>query len=689
MSSTPDNHQNRPAVEPARAVTPARAVAVALIAVTLLGLLYLRFARGSETVSVPDGARAGDLVLEHCTYDTEDGRLDADCGTLVVPEDRTDPASRLIALPITRIRARSPEPAEPIFRLEGGPGVTNMQFPKASRFADDHDVVLVGYRGVDGSVRLDCPEVESALGRSTDVLGDRSLDAYAAAFRACADRLTADGVDLAGYGLAQQVEDLEAARRALGYERIDLLSESAGTRTAQIYAARHPRSIHRSVMIAANPPGNFLWDPAATAEQLRRYASLCAKDPACDGRTDDLVATMRETAADLPDRWFFLPIDGGNVRVASFLALMESTAEAAPASAPLALDAWLDAAEGDAGGLWFASLAGELLLPKMFVWGQYAAAGMLDADAARKYFAAGEEPGFDLGRDATTFVWGGGRLADAWPAAPDASELARVRRSEVETLLIGGELDFATPPQQATKQLLPHLPNGRQVVLPGIGHTIDFWTHQPEASTRLISTFLESGRVDDSLYEPTRVDFTPTLGLGAIAKIALGALLALASLTVLSLLLIWRRVSRRGGFGRRAGVLLRSAYAVVLGLGGWVLGVLVALTVLPGVPLDDPLLAVLSVGLPVALAAYWGWLRPGRPAGVRLASLLAAAAGSVAGAWLGLGAAEGLAGLLTAAVGAVAGANLGLVALDAARGRAAGTKTASTPAATPAGFDPV
>jgi hypothetical protein len=98
--------------------------------------------------------------LRSCSYATENGAYDADCGTLVVPENRAKPWSRLIALPITRIRARSDHPAEPIFRLEGGPGITNMEFKNASRFAGDRDVVLVGYRGVDGSSVLDCPEVE-------------------------------------------------------------------------------------------------------------------------------------------------------------------------------------------------------------------------------------------------------------------------------------------------------------------------------------------------------------------------------------------------------------------------------------------------------------------------------------------------------------------------------------------------
>ena len=108
--------------------------------------------------------------MKPCTYGTEKGSYKADCGTLVVPENRADPQSRLIALPVKRIRALAEDPAEPIFRLQGGPGITNMTFPEASRFADEHDVVLVGYRGMDGSAVLDCPEVESAMKRSTDLL---------------------------------------------------------------------------------------------------------------------------------------------------------------------------------------------------------------------------------------------------------------------------------------------------------------------------------------------------------------------------------------------------------------------------------------------------------------------------------------------------------------------------------------
>ncbi len=68
-----------------------RVVALALIALVVVGLAYLRFGTGADPVSVPTGARAGDLI-ERCDYVTEDGSYEAHCGTLVVPEKSSRPA---------------------------------------------------------------------------------------------------------------------------------------------------------------------------------------------------------------------------------------------------------------------------------------------------------------------------------------------------------------------------------------------------------------------------------------------------------------------------------------------------------------------------------------------------------------------------------------------------------------------
>jgi pimeloyl-ACP methyl ester carboxylesterase len=311
-----------------RILRPARFVALALIALAVLGLAYLRFAPDGDSVSVPAGGKAGDLTLERCNYATEDGSYEADCGTLVVLENRHDPDARLIALPITRIRAQSANRAAPIFYFHGGPGGTTMNFPAASRFADHRDVVLVGYRGVDGS-RLDCPEVVSARERSRDWLSTASLETEAAAFRSCAERLRGEGVDLAGYTLPQRVDDIELARRKLGYGPIDLVSESFGTRVAMVYAWRYPTSIHRSVLVGVNPPGHFLWDAKTTGEQLRRYAALCVEDESCRTRTDDLAASVYAAYDRIPSRWWFLPIKKGNVRALALFGMFKATSDGA------------------------------------------------------------------------------------------------------------------------------------------------------------------------------------------------------------------------------------------------------------------------------------------------------------------------------------------------------------------------
>jgi pimeloyl-ACP methyl ester carboxylesterase len=484
--------------------------------------------------------------------------------------------------------------------------------------------------------------------------------------------------------MAQQADDLEAVRVALGYDRIDLLSESAGTRLAMIYSWRYPANVHRSVQIAVNPPGHFFWDGPTTDRQIGRYAALCARDADCSARTDDLAASMRRTAGDMPDRWWFLPIKEANVRIASFFGLFETTPEMNPISGPAILDAWLSAEEGDPSGFWFASLAGDLLFPTMFVWGEYAAIGTADSAAVDAYYAAGGDPGSILGNPGTDFGWGGGLFSDAWPTSPDDAEYGQVPTSEVETLLVGGTLDVSTPPVNATRELLPFLPNGQQVVLPRFGHSTSFWSDQPEAGTHLINTYLDSGRVDTSRYAPQQIDLTPTLTPTNVAKVAAGTMIALALIAVLSLLWMARRVHKRGEFGPKGGAVLRSIYPLVLGLGGWFLGALIVLTTMPGVTIDNELLAVLAVGVPVGLGIYWAWVHRDWDAGTKTTGFVAATVGALVGAWLGFNVTEGLAALLTAIVGAAVASNLILLVIDITSERSTGGAVAvDVPSAPP------
>jgi hypothetical protein len=338
----------------------------------------------------------------------------------------------------------------------------------------------------------------------------------------------------------------------------------------------------------------------------------------------------------------------------------------------MTLASWLAAADGDASGFWFQSLLADIAFPESFVWGQMAAATSLDAKVATESFSSGRlKPETNLGDAATAFLWGGGRLADSWPAATGEDQYTSVRDSDVETLLISGELDFATPPQGATDELLPHLPNGKEVVLPGFGHSGTFWTEQPEAGTHLITTYLASGEVDDSLYEPQAVDFTPEVTQTALGKGIGGAIVGFALISGLSLLWMAVRVRRKGGFGDKASAVLRSVYPLVLGLGGWFAGVLIAITTMPGTPLDDELLSTLSVGLPIGLGIHFAWVNRDWSAGIKAIGLAAALGGALVGGSLGFNVTEGLLALITTILGATVGANLILLVLDIAWDRQA------------------
>jgi len=270
-----------------------------------------------------------------------------------------------------------------------------------------------------------------------------------------------------------------------------------------------------------------------------------------------------------------------------------------------------------------------------------------------------------IGSPGTDLIWAGGRLLDAWPASPDENQYTRVPDSKVPMLLIGGKLDFATPPQNARRELLPHLQNGHQVVLPGLGHTDDFWSYEPAASEHLINTYFDRGRVDTSRYTPARIDFTPSFSHGKIAKIVLAVMLSFAGLAALSLLWMPLRL-RRGPYGRKAGAALRSVHPLVLGLGGWFVAVLIVLRAFPTVPLDDELLATLPVGIPIGLGIYLAWVNRSWSASTKGTGFAAAAGGALVGAWLGLNVTEGLVALVTTIAGAAAGANLTLLGLDIA-----------------------
>lgn len=500
---------------------------------------------------VPPGARSGDLAMAPCDVrlDGDDRSYPGDCGTLVVPENRRNPQSRLIALPVTRVRATGDAPLEPIFWFQGGPGNPNSMDYPTDGILERHDLVIVGYRGADGQVTLPCPEIGDAIREAYGAaLSDRALASYSQAGAACVARLRAAGIDLDGYSMLQTIDDNEAARIALGYDRINLYGNSYGTRVELLYQWRHPDSIRRVVLVSVNPPGHFVWQPDRVEAQLGQYAALCAQDSYCSSRTLNLLATMREVSRSLPTHWLGIPIDTDAVRLMSFFGLMESIVPPGmpvPASGPAVINAWLDAAEGDASGMALMSLLGRFLMPWMGSRGHGLAMGMSSPDLLpyleNDYRARLMPPDAILGSPMSVFLQS---IGFGWPVSPDMST-REVPDSAVETLLVSGNIDFSTPLEAARDELLPHLPNGHQVVLRDFGHTETIWNSQPEARARLLNTYFDSGVVDASLYRQQPVSFELEQSWSGIAKTLLGLTVLVAGALLLLTVVAVRKLRRR------------------------------------------------------------------------------------------------------------------------------------------------
>jgi pimeloyl-ACP methyl ester carboxylesterase len=466
----------------------------------------------------PPGSEAGTVVVENETFETDFGNYPAEYGTIVVPENRRKPGSRVLKLYFIRIHAKRPAQKEPIFYLSGGPGASNLTFQPFEPLLQDRDFVMVGYRGIDDSTPLMCFDVQQAMSGQKDGLGAATRNALAKAFSKCAGELAGQGFDLASYTIRDVIEDVEAVRNALGYEKINLLSESYGTRIAYFYGLKYPQSLRRSVMLGANPPGRFIFEAEKIDEQLTYYGKLWAEDKNNPNRRIDLVATMRNVLQNMPGRWLIFPIDAGKVKMATFLMLYHRQ------SAAMIFDAYLAAAGGDASGLAVLTFAYDMLVPSALNYADAAAKAVsVDFDSTRNFAAEKISENSVLGSPHAQLLWGSIQASD-WPKKTLPEEYTRARRSEVETLILSGSIDFSTPAEYATTELLPYLPNGKQIILAEMGHTADLWSLSHAATIRTITHFYDTGGVDESLKKYIPMEFSVGLGFPGAAKLAIGVI---------------------------------------------------------------------------------------------------------------------------------------------------------------------
>ncbi|MCE7997130.1 MAG: alpha/beta hydrolase [Roseivirga sp.] len=402
-----------------------------------------------------------------------------------------------------------------VFWFSGGPGQTNLSYNPPAELTSFYDVVEVGYRGVDGKIKLNCEEMEKALkGVGKNLLSQKSQKGLLEAAQQCAIRLKASGIDLDGFTIEQTIKDMEAAREALGYEKINLLAGSYGTRVSQIYMQEHPSVISRAILVGTGVPGGFVWTEAEFKKQLDELNILCQADPYCSQKTSDLAGTMNTVLDNAPGHWLLLGIDVGKVRTATFGMLYHVE------TAQQVVDAYLMAADGDYSGIALISLAYNFTFPKMMVWGDFLAKGLIDYNPDVDYFnEMEEEKKTALGSPLSALIMDTGK---EWPTKqPDFNE-DRVIQTPV--LLLNGTLDFSTPTHNIEEKLMPKLPNGQLVKFRGLGHVADI-LYRKDVKQSMPQFY--RGEFTGLRPEPSVFNFNIRNGLPKMAKIGLGIVLVL------------------------------------------------------------------------------------------------------------------------------------------------------------------
>lgn len=424
-------------------------------------------------------------------------------GTLYVPQDRTKPDSLTIELPVVVVKSLSPNPDYPVFQFTGGPGISNINPAEHVDESDlmNHDVVEVGYRGVDGSPQLKHPLFDEIL-RTPNFLSQTGLKGIGKKFAEACTSLTAAGIDVRQYNILNVVDDMEAARITLGYKKINITGGSYGGSVVMVYCLRYPQSIHRAIMVEAAFPYDIAFGkPAEFDARLNHINELWKKNAEALKRSPDIVRTMRNVLAKLPKEYNGMPIDQSRVKLMTSFGITNQRSYA-----NMVLDAYISAEKGD-----FSSIAAMCLMYEMFM-GLIGLPGDLlvktyssVTDPDRDFVSELNDPDSVIGSPMSMLAWGCFQYSH-WPVISLLKEHPPTQKSNVETLIFYGSKQTG---ESFKNRYEANFTNAHWVILDDLGH-MDIWTITAEGTQHLMRTFINEGTVDTSKFgRIPQWDFTP------------------------------------------------------------------------------------------------------------------------------------------------------------------------------------
>ncbi|MBN1274194.1 MAG: alpha/beta fold hydrolase [Candidatus Aminicenantes bacterium] len=453
-----------------------------------------------------EGKEVGSYVMKPGTFQS----YSADFGRILVPENRNKKNSRIIHLIFIRICALEDNSAEPVFLLNGGPGKSNIRGLLSPVFFTHNDLVIVGYRGIDTSVRLESTKVSEAM-TIENPLSPLGMQHISRIIKREFDRFKRNGVDIDGYTVLEVVDDIDLIRSALGYPKINLFSSSYGTILAYLYCQRYPEHANRNLMVgASNISRHLVRDPGVIDKVFNAYGRLWENDPQASERTPDIIKTIRKVLKTLPRYWNGIRIDADKIRICTYWQLYETE------TAAKIFDAFVAAENGDYSGLALLSYSYDKEIPDWDLLCDYFSKAIsCGLDTTRELAENMDPPESIIGSPSCKLILGSSSQG-AWPIKPIPLRYRTIDSCHVETLIVMGNLD-PSGPLDYVKEMMPYFKRGRLVVLSEMGH-MDPANLQPKAFNHLGELFYSSGEVDTSKFVYNKMSFTPGETFQSLAK---------------------------------------------------------------------------------------------------------------------------------------------------------------------------
>lgn len=418
----------------------------------------------------------------------------AECGHVTVKVDPT--RDDTWDLRVVRVPARAARRSrEPLFLLAGGPGqAATVAYPQLwsafARVSEGRDIVMFDARGTGQSAPLDCPRID-------DPSFAFRADAVAEAARRCVSHVETGRIE--AYSTEAMVRDLDAVRSRLGYETIDLLGASYGTRVALAYASQFPDRARLLVLDGVVPPelalgGSFGRDADSAIDSI---LADCESDRACREAFPALRTAYRRHLDGLDGKASVIQLEDpgtkASISVKPTRGAVASLVRSLAYSPELAALLPSTLAEVVAGRY-------QPLLGQAIVLSRSAEVGM-SLGLLYSIACAEDVPRIsDSEREAELASTLGATLVDdfraacaAWPVRPRPLEGLGTPLA-TPTLLLSGGADPATPPRWA-ESLRTRLTRSAHVVVPQAGHGV--WLRGCVSS--LVEDFLSHGT-------PERID---------------------------------------------------------------------------------------------------------------------------------------------------------------------------------------